>query len=271
MTIQEIADRIYAYHPSIGDRETCDCFKCGFPEDECTGVVTTCCCSVEVIREAIKLGANLIVVHEPVFYRHMDPVDWLQNDPVYTEKRALLDSHRIAVLRDHDHIHSHKPDGIRYGVMKELGWEQYMLFDPQLVGTKSDIHVKLPKTTVRELALEIKEKMGLNGVRVIGNLDAEVEYVAFAGHITGDRETKATEMLMRDDVDVIIPAEVVDWTALNYARDAAMLGKNKAVLNVGHINSEELGMKYAAKWIAELLENKVPVTFVKSADLYNFV
>lgn len=271
MKIQEIIDRILNYHPSIGDRVTVDTVKCGHPEDECTGIVTTCCCSVEVIREAIRLGANLIIVHEPVFYKHMDPTDWLEGDPVYTEKRALLDEHRIVVFRDHDHLHAHRPDGIRYGVMKELGWEQYMLFDPQQIGTTGDIHVKLPKTTVRELALEIKEKMGLNGVRFIGNPDAEVEYVAFAGHITGDREERATQLLSRDDVDVLIPAEVVDWTTLNYARDASMLGKNKAVLNVGHINSEELGMKYAAKWIPELIGHAVPVTFVKSADLYHFV
>ena len=43
--------------------------------------------------------------------------------------------------------------------------------------------------------------------------------------------------------DVILPGEVIDWTTLSYVRDAMDLGMNKAVINIGHFNWEELGMK----------------------------
>ena len=111
MTIQQVIDAILNYHPELSqDKPTCDGFKCGNPSDECRGIVTTCAASMEVIRKAIELGANLILVHEPTFYTHMDPVDWLAGDPVYEQKRGLLDEHGIAVWRDHDHIHAHRPD-----------------------------------------------------------------------------------------------------------------------------------------------------------------
>ena len=65
MTIQQVIDAILAYHPGLSqDKPTCDGFKCGNPSDECRGIVTTCAASMKVIRKAIELGANLILVHE---------------------------------------------------------------------------------------------------------------------------------------------------------------------------------------------------------------
>ena len=45
---------------------------------------------------------------------------------------------------------------------------------------------------------------------------------------------------------------------MSYIRDAVQLGKVKAAFNVGHFNLEELGMKYAADWIPEVIGNAVP-------------
>lgn len=267
MKIQQIIDAILAYHPPFDRTPTCDGFKCGNPEDECTGIVTSCAASINVIRKAIELGANLIIVHEPTFYTHMDKVDWLEGKfDVYDEKRKLLDDHGIAVWRDHDHIHTHVPDGIFYGVTAELGWQDYARGE----NPKRPEYFELPKTTVRELALFLKEKMGLNAVRVIGNVDAEISTVGFCGHVYPPvPETIATELLNK--YDVIIPGELIDWTVASYARDAGQLGKNKAILHVGHISWEELGMKYAPNWIRPLIDPDIPITFVRSADLYDYV
>lgn len=269
MKIQDVIDRILAYHPALKTDVTCDGFKTGNPEDECTGIVTTCCASVEVIRKAIELNANLIICHEPAFYLHYDPTDWLEGkNEVYDEKRKLCDDHGIAIFRDHDHIHSHNPDGIRQGLMMELGWQEYLTGD-----TKKPIHFTLPETTVRELALFLKEKIGLNAMRVIGNMDAKVRNVVVSGHVlpAPANETAPTELLNSDDVDVLITAELIDWTTACYARDAGQLGKNKAIIAPGHINSEELGMKYAAVWIKELVGDEVNVQYVRSADIYQYV
>lgn len=269
MTIQEVIDRILAFHPPLNRDLTCDGFKCGNPQDEVTGIVTTCCASVDVIRKTIALGANLIICHEPVFYLHYDPLDWLAGNPVFEEKMQLCKEHGIAIWRDHDHIHTHKPDGIRYGLMQELGWEDYLIGD-----RNKPIHFHLPETTVRDLALFLKEKIGLNGVRVIGNMDAVVRNVIVSGHVlpgTEETEKQQTALLSRDDVDVLIPGELIDWTTACYARDAGQLGKNKAIIHLGHINSEELGMKYAAVWVKTLVGADIPVQYVRSADTYQYV
>ena len=78
MKIQQVIDRILAYHPALpAGQPTCDGFKSGDPNAECNGIAVSVLASVQVIREAAKLGANLLIVHEPTFYTHMDPTDWL--------------------------------------------------------------------------------------------------------------------------------------------------------------------------------------------------
>ena len=267
MTIEQVVNRLLTYHPPVDEDKTCDGFKCGNPADECTGIVTTCAVSIEVIRKTIKLGCNLIITHEPTFYTHMDRTDWLiGKNSVFDEKIKLLDDYGIAIWRNHDHIHAHKPDGIFYGVMKELEWESYLVDDPNRPS-----RFRLPTTTVRQLALFLQKKLQLNAVRIIGNVDGQVNLVAFCAHVLPfmGSEEQATQLL--NEVDVIIPGELIDWTVAAYARDAGHLGMNKAILQIGHFSMEELGMKYAVNWIADIIEKEVPVHFVRSADLYNYV
>ncbi|MCL2057870.1 MAG: Nif3-like dinuclear metal center hexameric protein [Oscillospiraceae bacterium] len=269
MKIQDVVDKILAYHPEIPDDKpgACDGFKCGNPGDDCTGIATSVAPSVDVIRRTAELGANLLIVHEPAFYTHLDKTEWLAGNEVFKEKKAILDKHGIAIWRDHDHIHSHKPDGIFHGNMMELGWQDYLVGEERF-----ERYFRLPKTTVRALALFLKEKIGLNGVRVIGNIDAEVSTVAFVGHIYPPTpEERATTFANDKDIDVLIPGELIDWTTASYMRDAGQLGKNKAILHIGHMSMEELGMKWAVNWIGDLISHELPVTFVRSADMYQYV
>ena len=77
-------------------------------------------------------------------------------------------------------------------------------------------------------------------------------------------------ILEEENVDAIVPGEVIDWTVMSYIRDAVQLGKTKAAFCVGHFNLEELGMKYAADWIPEVIDHVIPVHYVPSGDIYKF-
>ena len=264
MKIQEVIDRILAYHPELpADRPTCDGFKSGDPQAECTGIVTSVQASVDVIRKTAAAGANLLIVHEPTFYSHMDPTDWLEGDEVYEQKRALLDQFGIAVWRDHDHIHAHDPDGIMTGFAAEMGWSEYM---EEYRGFRS-VFV-LPQTTPREICRQMKEKLGLNAVRVIGNLDAPVTRTAIVGHIFDEREV--TSRIRQENIEVGIALDVMDWTTNSYIRDAGQLGLNRALVLAGHMNTEELGMKWAVNWIRKLVP-ELPVSFIPANDIYQYV
>jgi putative NIF3 family GTP cyclohydrolase 1 type 2 len=282
MKIREVVEKILDYHPHLEGYKSCDDYKCGDPEQECTGVVTALTPNISVIRKAIELGANLIVVHEPTYYTSDDGPGWFEDFPneIYEEKRALLDEHGIVIWRDHDHMHAHNPDSIFTGVLKYLDWEDKARVDND-TGLFSHFLVNIEETSLKELCEYLIEKIGINGARIIGDPDARVSRIAFVGHLypqdykkkdgsKGEYSVRVIETLEKE-ADVIIPGEVIDWTVLSYVRDAVDLGRNKAVINIGHFNWEELGMKYMKDWLSELVENKVEVTYVPSGDMYGFV
>ena len=92
MKIKEVIEKILAYHPHLEGYRGCDDYKSGDPEMECTGVVTALTPNIAVIRKAIELNANLIVVHEPTYYTSQDSPGWFEDfdNEIYVEKHKLL-------------------------------------------------------------------------------------------------------------------------------------------------------------------------------------
>ena len=282
MKIREVIDRILDYHPHLEGYKGCDTFKCGDPDAECSGVVCAMSPTIHVIRKAIELGANLIVVHEPTFYTSADEDGWFEEfgNAVYEEKRKLLDDHGIAIWRDHDHMHANDPDSIFAGVLKYMGWEDRAQIDTD-TGLFAHYLVEIEETSVEDLCRKLIDTIGLNGARVVGDPQARVSRIALVGHLfpndytrkdgsKGEYSVKVIETLEKK-ADLIIPGEVIDWTVLSCIRDAVQLGHVKAAVCIGHYNWEELGMRYMKDWLPGLLNNEVKVTYVPSEDMYSYV
>ena len=273
MTIQQVIDKIIAYHPDLGERlaATCDTVKYGDTSKECTGVATAIYPSPDVIRAAGEAGCNLLVVHEPSFYGHMDPLDWLRGNETAEKKMALLDAYGIVLFRDHDRIHAHVPDGIFYGLFAELGWLSYLdqpLDVPTDPGQPLIRTLTLPGIPVAEIAAMFKEKLGLKAVRFTGNPGTIVRKAALAAHLFPNQQ-KLIEAIEREKIDLLIPGEIIDWEVPCYFKDAGQLGLNKACLHLGHFNMEELGMKYAVNWLKELAPG-LPVVYCPNEDMYRY-
>lgn len=275
MKIQEVIDKIKAFHPPLDHPEhTCDTVKCGNPDAECTGIGVTCYVSMDVIRQAKEKGINFVITHEPTFYNHDEETDFLADDPVYLEKAAALKDAGIVVWRDHDHIHG--PGGpaamvhpyidyIYYGITRELGWENYVVGEE----TKP-LWFHIPQTTVRDLAQELMEKINLTGVRVVGDPDATVSTVFLCEHINGNpRDNAAIPKAAK--ADVMIPLEIVDWTLSEYVRDSAQQGRGKAIIEMGHFNAEELGMKYMTRWLPDVIGHELPIEYLQSGDSFHYI
>ena len=284
MKNREVIEKILAYHPQLPGYQGCDEWKTGDPEEECTGIVTALVPTVNVIRKTIELGANLLIVHEPLFYTSADKGGWYEDFPnaVYEEKKKLIDDHGISIWRDHDHIHMHQPDGIFAGVLKYLGWEDYATADLN-TGAFGHYIVDLPEEiTLEALCCHLMERIGLNGLRYVGNPGDKVRSLAMVGHLypmdfgmkhhDGSPAEYSVQIikLLEQRVDVILPGEIIDWTVVSYIRDALQQGRKKAMINLGHLNWEELGMKYARQWLEELINHTLPVTYVPSEDMYRF-
>lgn len=261
MTIQDVIDTILSRIPGGRMAETVDTVKCGDPAQAVTGIVTTFMASTDVIHKAVALGANFIITHEPTFYNHLDTVDALVGDAVYETKRKLLDDNGIVVWRFHDHWHRHEPDGISVGVIQALGWEPY-------AENVDSWAITIPETTVGDLAAHAKRSLGIDTVRIVGDLDMPCRGVGLmVGAPGGEWQIRA----LRDDaVDVLLTGEVHEWETSEYARDAVLQGRRKALIVLGHANSEEPGMDYLVEWLRPLVPG-VPVTHVPVGDAFRFV
>lgn len=285
MTNREVIEKILKFHPDLGEKYNgCDDYKCGNPDTQCTGIAVALVPTIDVIRTAKEKGLNLIVVHEPIFYQTPDFPEWKAKYPneIYEMKKKMVDEFGVTIWRDHDHMHAHRPDCIFTGVEKYMGWEG---FRSKAEDIPPFMYVyDIPETTVKKLALELKEKIGISGLRYVGKAEDKIKRVAIVGHLFPNSFVKdgfdgegywreyGTDVieLMERGVDAIIPGEVIDWTVLSYVRDAVMLGKTKAVLNIGHFAMEELGMKYAEDYIKELVGMEIPVEYIHSCDMYKY-
>lgn len=279
MRIEEVLKRLESYHTPVDEKFTCDKIKVGDAAQECTGIVICTYPSVEVIQSAVEQKANLIICHEPIFYSHEDTTDWLQENTVYRAKAAMLEKHGIVVYRDHDRIHGGTPSRIRsemdmifYGIMKELEWEDYCIGF-----ANKPLLYEIPETTAGELARSLIKKLNLTGARIVGDRDTPVRKVFFCEHVTaanfGGREPDkdAIREIEAENYDVMIPFEIVDWTVSAYVRDSAALGRPRAIIEMGHFNVEEAGMRYMEKWLPEIIAYAAPVTYVQSGDSFSYI
>ncbi len=234
--------------------ETVDVFKAGDPQSNLRGIAVCMFADVPTLQKAVELGCNFIITHEPVFYNHLDETENLQDNAVFNEKMDYIQKHKLVVFRYHDHIHATKPDGIYQGMIDQLNLESYAL-DGSL------IHYKLPQQSVAEYGESLKKALGLETIRVIGN--PEMKFTKMALMVGAPGGQRHISMLNRDDVEVLVAGEASEWETYLYANDAVNLGKNKAVIFLGHIKSEEAGMKYCTKWLKSFVSG-VPITFIEN-------
>lgn len=302
MKISEVIRKVKKYHYGyfgskdgmlpINEETTRDKILFGNPEVECTGIVTTCWAHTNVIKEAIRQGANLIICHEALFWNHGDHTDWLeeQENLVYRNKAALMEQHGIVVWRNHDYVHSGIPigngryaDGIFYGLADTLDWLSYLdeevseeidqaegWNDFSVPGKINPLSYIIPEMTLGELARFLVERLNLNGVKVMGNPAKKVSRISVPFHVLGEAKFAIT-LADAGKVDCFLTMEVVDFTLAEYVRDASLTNDSVAIIGMGHFNIEEPGMKYMATYIPKAIEADIPCTFIQSGDHYRYV
>lgn len=256
----------------LPSEKTCDQFIIGDLETEVTGIVSTFMATVDVIRQTIELGANFIITHEPTWFTGVDKVDWLENDPVYLEKKKLIEGNDLNIWRFHDHMHCGEEDGIYRGFDQEIGWKQYVIDNP--VGMEwFGQSYQIPTTTLRGLSQFFKEKLDMDVIQIVGDPDMKVERVTAlvgGGSLGLGTEELPMKLMYENNLDVAICGDITEWTLSAYIRDAAQMGMNKGMLVLGHERSEEMGMKHLVSWLKDITGD-IPVTFVDAKEPFQYL
>jgi putative NIF3 family GTP cyclohydrolase 1 type 2 len=244
--------------------DTVDTLKAGDPSTAVKGIATTFLDTMDVLREAVRRGDNLIISHEPTFYNHRDDVKQFTDDLVYKEKLAYIEQHHLVVYRLHDEIHADPSgDHILAGLYQALGWEQY----PHPAGPFGQYLVTIPATTLGQLARFFELRLHIQTLRVEGDPARTITHVAMLPGASG--LGKQMLALNQPAVELLVAGEASEWETVEYVRDAVAQGRPKALILLGHEVSEEPGMEQCAKELRLLFPGMQVDHITASQPLWN--
>ncbi|MFP4520915.1 MAG: Nif3-like dinuclear metal center hexameric protein [Fibrobacterota bacterium] len=221
-------------------------------------VAVTFCATAEIIEEAGKKGAGIIITHEPTFYNHQDNTEGMDFCPVVKKKKELLEKYGISIWRIHDRLHKSRPDIILDGVVKELGWERFR--DPE----NPSVFI-FDSISANEIAEIFKKKTGGRTPLISGDRNSRYSRVLLMPGATGGQKQLAEYNSAK--AEIIVCGEVSEWETPEYFRDSAFLGQGGAVVVCGHAESEKAGMKYLCE-ILQLFLTGVEIFYMEGSALY---
>lgn len=242
---------------------TVDKLEPGCLETKVQGIVTAFSASQYVIEQAIALGANLIITHEGVF----SAIRITGNGScmtLYISKADLIAGSGLGIYRFHDYLHRYTPDGIIEGLLRALDWQKYVSSHQPSASI-----LTMPAMKVAEVAEYLKRQLQIPYLRVAGSLSTSCRRV---GILVGYRGSGVTviPLFEQESLDLIIAGEGPEWETPEYIRDAAHQGRGKALIMLGHAESEAPGMSYLAERLS-LQFPQLPVHFVKDQPVFQIV
>ena len=258
LTAGQVIDRIKANVGIPWRSQTVDNIIAGFPGMPVKGIATTMMATLDVVQRASAAGRNLVITNEPTFFSHQDKTDTLQDDPTYRFKLDFLTKHEMVVFHFHDHWHARRPDGIATGMVRELGWERN-------ADAQNPRQFLFPGIPLAQLAKDMKAKLKIGVMRVVGDPGMPVHRVAASwGNVSLN---PGIPILSQEGVEALVLGETHEWELVEYAQDMISSGKKKALIILGHVVSEQAGMKYCSEWLRSFV-SEVPVEFIPAAEPY---
>ncbi len=241
------------------DTKTCDTLKAGDPEKELKRVAVTMFATVDTVKRAKEWGADMLIVHEPTYYDHFEEIE---DFPVVTQKRKLIEESGITIYRYHDYMHHREIDQIPEGELYYLGLKGNFVKTPY---SASYMFTAEEPISAYELATKMENELGIKRVRIAGTRDKKSTKIALCFGTPGG----VFELLTSEDVEIVLTGEACEWKLAEYARDADALGMNKTLIVMGHIGSERDGMRLLAKRLSEN-HTEFETCYIECTEVYTY-
>ena len=241
-----------------------------------TGIATTFTPTLDVLRKALSSGKNVIICREapsysrgeraPLFWRNgpAPSKELLDNDPVWQAKQEFISKNNLVIIRLFDNWDARKTDGQLRGLAHALGWEKFHVaragenaYDPR------NVYFRLTTTSLNSLAGDIKKKLNIQGLRVIGKPESSVSKVALTHGLL--LVADAERILREPRVDVVVTGDAVEWEAAPYFQDLVSAGRAKGLILLGEEASEEFGNGEMAEWLKGFV-TEVPIEWIPAGE-----
>jgi putative NIF3 family GTP cyclohydrolase 1 type 2 len=256
MTAREVVDLVRKNQGiPWNERSTRDTFKLGDPDTTVKGIATTMMVTFDMLKRANAAGLNMVITHEDTFWNDRDDVKDLTENHLYKLKTEFILKNDMVIWRDHDHMHAMTPDYTVVGELRSVGIK---------AGDKVTMRpgiLTIPETTLGELAAQIKRTSGARALRCVGDPKVKVSRILVGPGYATPR--------MAEGVDVVIGGEQQEadgaFDNIEYVMDAVALGMAKGVIMLGHVISEQAGMKDFGNWLRTFIP-AVPIQFVPAEE-----
>lgn len=256
----EIMQELFALADERDYSNSVDSCKAGNPDMETDRVAVSMFATPDVVRQAKEWGAQLLIVHEPTYYKHFDEHS---DEKLECEKRRLIEESGLTVYRFHDHPHYTTPDIIAAGELRQMGLKGRIEYTDAFDLVR--IHLDEPTTPI-ELAKIIEKRCDIKHLRVCGAANTPCTVVScMFGTPRG-----VFDELQSNKCEILLTGEACEWSLGEYARDAAQLGYKKAMIIMGHIGSERDGMKYTADMLKDM-HPELEVKYFECGEVYTYV
>lgn len=256
MTAREVVDLIKKNTPGTwNERSFRDTFKIGNPDSTVKGIATTMFTTFDVLMRANEAGLNMVIPHEDIWWNDRDDTKDLTDNALYKRKSEYCLKNDMIVWRNHDGMHSMKPDFTVLGSLHAIGIKagDEAVMNPPVY--------TIPETTLGEFAAQVKRLTGSRALRCVGDPKARISRIKLGPGYATPR--------MIADADVVIGGEQqeADGAADNveYVMDAASLGMAKGVIMLGHAMSEQPGMEDFANWMKGFVHD-VPIRYIPNEE-----
>jgi putative NIF3 family GTP cyclohydrolase 1 type 2 len=256
---------IQAYLRSLGQdwvdpRVTVDQFIAGDPEAECTGIAVSWMSATWALKQALQVGCNLFITHEPTYFSHHDDDPQMLGLPPVAAKRDWIQESSIVILRCHDVWDQYPGEGITDSWARFLGLGQPIERDGYYRVYDVSGHTSLE--IARQVATAIRP-LGQEAAQLIGLADKPVTRLALG---TG-AITPFFRFLETYQADVALCTD----DGILYWRDAALaIDLGIPIIVANHIVSEEAGMASLAEHLRAKF-HPLPVLHIPQHCPYSLV
>lgn len=225
------------------------------------------------LKIAVRQGINVLVVHEPTFYRHWDlnvnnQVFFDTPSPAknqYLEvleiKKRWIESNGLVIIRSHDVPDVIKNLGIPFGLGQKLGFK-----NEDIIRSKDYYNVyKIEKDTAANIARKIAVKLvdfNQPGVAFYGDPEKIVSTVGLGTGCICDPQQYAE---LDPDLCIGIDDTIRTWIQTTYAEDT---GKPLVVIN--HGTSEEMGMRLLNEYLSKNIPG-IEFMHIRQGCSYNWI
>jgi dinuclear metal center YbgI/SA1388 family protein len=212
----------------------------------------------DVLEEAARQGANLLVTHHPLFFT---PIQSLNLASTLGRIVEMAITKKIAIFCAHTNLDK-ADQGVNAALAEALGLGQCQVLAPEdaaggekqsgmgLVGELS------AQTTLADFAQKVKKALAADSVRMVGDKAAPVSRVA----VCGGSGSSLLPKFFESNAHVFVTGDIRYHDAL------LVLEKGRSLLDAGHFATERVVVKPLARLLGQELAKTWPEVAVCAHD-----